>query len=144
MSSSTSSTMMPSAPGTATDISHSRVAFASFIDTVTGFYDFYVYATAAVLVIGPVFFPCGSVTAQTLSTFVAFGVAFIVRSTGSFLLGHFGDRIGCKSMLVASLLVMGISITLIGLVLGHDSIGTLASIPLCILRLGQGIGPGGE
>ncbi|MCO5400195.1 MFS transporter [Ralstonia soli] len=144
MSSSTSPAMAPSAPGTAAETSRSRIVFASFIGTAIEFYDFYVYATAAALVIGPVFFPHGSATAQALSAFVTFGIAFIARPIGSFLFGHFGDRIGRKSTLVASLLVMGVSTTLIGLVPGYDSIGTLAPILLCVLRFGQGIGLGGE
>ncbi|PLZ00376.1 MFS transporter [Burkholderia sp. WAC0059] len=122
----------------------SRVIFASFIGTAIEFYDFYVYATAAALVIGPVFFPHGSATAQALSAFVTFGIAFVARPIGSFLFGHFGDRIGRKSTLVASLLVMGLSTTLIGFVPGYDSIGSLAPILLCLLRFGQGIGLGGE
>ncbi|GLU30354.1 MFS transporter [Trinickia caryophylli] len=122
----------------------SRIVFASFIGTAIEFYDFYVYATAAALVIGPVFFPHSSPTAQALSAFVTFGLAFIARPVGSFLFGHFGDRIGRKSTLVASLLVMGLSTTLIGLVPGYDAIGGLAPLLLCILRLGQGIGLGGE
>jgi metabolite-proton symporter len=121
-----------------------RVIFASFIGTAIEFYDFYVYATAAALVIGPVFFPHGSATAQALSAFVTFGIAFIARPIGSFLFGHFGDRIGRKSTLVASLLVMGLSTTLIGFVPGYDSIGSLAPVILCVLRFGQGIGLGGE
>ncbi|HEY3595931.1 MAG TPA: MFS transporter [Paraburkholderia sp.] len=124
--------------------SASRIIFASFIGTAIEFYDFYVYATAAALVIGPVFFPHGSATAQALSAFVTFGIAFIARPIGSFLFGHFGDRIGRKSTLVASLLVMGVSTTLIGFVPGYDSIGSLAPILLCVLRFGQGIGLGGE
>jgi metabolite-proton symporter len=124
--------------------STSRVIFASFIGTAIEFYDFYVYATAAALVIGPVFFPHSSATAQALSAFVTFGIAFVARPIGSFLFGHFGDRIGRKSTLVASLLVMGLSTTLIGFVPGYDSIGSLAPILLCILRFGQGIGLGGE
>ena len=144
MSASTSPTMAPSAPNAAAETSRSRIVFASFIGTAIEFYDFYVYATAAALVIGPVFFPHGSATAQALSAFVTFGIAFIARPIGSFLFGHFGDRIGRKSTLVASLLVMGISTTLIGLVPGYDSIGTLAPILLCVLRFGQGIGLGGE
>jgi len=124
--------------------SASRVIFASFIGTAIEFYDFYVYATAAALVIGPVFFPHGSATAQALSAFVTFGIAFIARPIGSFIFGHFGDRVGRKSTLVASLLVMGLSTTLIGFVPGYDSIGSLAPILLCILRFGQGIGLGGE
>ncbi|MFP6558336.1 MFS transporter [Paraburkholderia sp. B3] len=122
----------------------SHVIFASFIGTAIEFYDFYVYATAAALVIGPVFFPHGSATAQALSAFVTFGIAFVARPIGSFLFGHFGDRIGRKSTLVASLLVMGLSTTLIGFVPGYDAIGSLAPILLCVLRFGQGIGLGGE
>ncbi|MFM0021407.1 MFS transporter [Paraburkholderia azotifigens] len=131
-------------PGADRKSSASRVIFASFIGTAIEFYDFYVYATAAALVIGPVFFPHGSATAQALSAFVTFGIAFIARPIGSFLFGHFGDRIGRKSTLVASLLVMGLSTTLIGFVPGYDSIGSLAPILLCVLRFGQGIGLGGE
>ena len=145
MSASPSSPAMTApAAGATAETSRSRIVFASFIGTAIEFYDFYVYATAAALVIGPVFFPHGSATAQALSAFVTFGIAFIARPIGSFLFGHFGDRIGRKSTLVASLLVMGISTTLIGLVPGYDSIGTLAPILLCILRFGQGIGLGGE
>jgi MFS family permease len=95
-------------------------------------------------VIGPVFFPHGSATAQALSAFVTFGIAFVARPIGSFLFGHFGDRIGRKSTLVASLLVMGVSTMLIGFVPGYDMIGSLAPILLCVLRFGQGIGLGGE
>ncbi|AJX33261.1 MFS transporter [Burkholderia oklahomensis] len=132
------------APRAADTTSHRRIVFASFIGTAIEFYDFYVYATAAALVIGPVFFPHGSATAQALSAFVTFGIAFIARPIGSFLFGHFGDRIGRKSTLVASLLVMGVSTTAIGLVPGCDAIGALAPVLLCVLRFGQGIGLGGE
>ena len=121
-----------------------RVAVASFIGTAIEFFDFYVFATAAALVIGPTFFPHDSATAQTLNAFLTFGIAFLARPIGSALFGHFGDRIGRKSTLVASLLVMGISTTLIGFLPGYDSIGTLAPILLCVLRFGQGIGLGGE
>ncbi|MFM0287979.1 MFS transporter [Paraburkholderia megapolitana] len=138
------STAQPGQSESAGQNSASRVIFASFIGTAIEFYDFYVYATAAALVIGPVFFPHGSATAQALSAFVTFGIAFIARPIGSFLFGHFGDRIGRKSTLVASLLVMGLSTTLIGFVPGYDSIGSLAPILLCVLRFGQGIGLGGE
>ncbi len=139
-----SSAMAAPAADAANGTSRTRVVFASFIGTAIEFYDFYVYATAAALVIGPVFFPRGSATAQALSAFITFGIAFIARPIGSFLFGHFGDRIGRKSTLVASLLVMGISTTLIGLVPGYDAIGGLAPVLLCILRFGQGIGLGGE
>ncbi|WP_312377321.1 MFS transporter [Pseudomonas oryzihabitans] len=124
--------------------SPTRVATASFIGTAIEFYDFYVYATAAALVIGPVFFPQGAGIAQTLSAFITFGIAFLARPLGSLLFGHFGDRIGRKSTLVASLLLMGISTTLIGLLPGYASIGVWAPILLCLLRFGQGLGLGGE
>ncbi|BCL85587.1 MFS transporter [Ralstonia pseudosolanacearum] len=139
-----SSAMAAPAADAANGTSRTRIVFASFIGTAIEFYDFYVYATAAALVIGPVFFPRGSATAQALSAFITFGIAFIARPIGSFLFGHFGDRIGRKSTLVASLLVMGISTTLIGLVPGYDAIGGLAPVLLCILHFGQGIGLGGE
>lgn len=124
--------------------STARVAVASFIGTAIEFYDFYVYATAAALVIGPVFFPQTDPTAQMLSAFVTFGIAFLARPLGSALFGHFGDRIGRKSTLVASLLLMGLSTTLIGLLPGYDSIGAWAPALLCLLRFGQGLGLGGE
>ncbi|KAF1028668.1 MAG: Inner membrane metabolite transport protein YhjE [Burkholderia plantarii] len=142
MSSSPSATTAVS--GGASAVNHRRIVFASFIGTAIEFYDFYVYATAAALVIGPVFFPHGSSTAHALSAFVTFGIAFIARPIGSFLFGHFGDRIGRKSTLVASLLVMGLSTTLIGFVPGYDTIGAAAPVLLCVLRFGQGIGLGGE
>ena len=120
--------------------SATRVATASFIGTAIEFYDFYVYATAAALVIGPVFFPQTSGTAQMLSAFLTFGIAFLARPIGSALFGHFGDRIGRKSTLVASLLLMGVCTTLIGVLPGYDSIGAWAPILLCVLRFGQGLG----
>jgi MFS family permease len=103
-----------------------------------------VFATAAALVIGPVFFPHGSTAAQALSAFLTLGIAFVARPIGAFLFGHFGDRIGMKSTLVASLVVMGLSTTLIGFLPGYASIGSLAPVLLCVLRFGQGIGLGGE
>lgn len=124
--------------------SPARVATASFIGTAIEFYDFYVYATAAALVIGPVFFPQTSGTAQMLSAFLTFGIAFLARPLGSALFGHFGDRVGRKSTLVASLLLMGVCTTLIGVLPGYDSIGAWAPILLCLLRFGQGLGLGGE
>ncbi len=124
--------------------STARVATASFIGTAIEFYDFYVYATAAALVIGPVFFPQTSGTAQMLSAFLTFGIAFLARPLGSALFGHFGDRIGRKSTLVASLLLMGVCTTLIGVLPGYEQIGAWAPILLCVLRFGQGLGLGGE
>ncbi|QXH50469.1 MHS family MFS transporter [Pseudomonas fakonensis] len=139
----TSSTCAGSAPASPVN-SPARVATASFIGTAIEFYDFYVYATAAALVIGPIFFPSGSGTVQMLAAFLTFGIAFLARPLGSALFGHFGDRIGRKSTLVASLLLMGVSTTLIGVLPGYDSIGIWAPIILCVLRFGQGLGLGGE
>ena len=121
-----------------------RIALASFIGTAIEFYDFYIYGMAAALIIGPVFFPGGNPATQALSSFLTFSVAFLTRPLGAALFGHFGDRIGRKTTLVASLLVMGISTTLIGVLPGYDAIGAWAPALLCLLRFGQGIGLGGE
>ncbi|PVZ16027.1 MULTISPECIES: MFS transporter [unclassified Pseudomonas] len=140
----TASTLSATQADAAPANSAARVATASFIGTAIEFYDFYVYATAAALVIGPVFFPQGSGTAQMLSAFITFGIAFMARPIGSALFGHFGDRIGRKSTLVASLLLMGLCTTLIGVLPGYDQIGLWAPALLCLLRFGQGLGLGGE
>lgn len=121
-----------------------RIALASFIGTAIEYYDFYIYGMAAALVIGPVFFPGDNPTTQALSSFLTFAVAFLTRPLGATLFGHFGDRIGRKTTLVASLLVMGISTILIGMLPGYDAIGAWAPALLCLLRFGQGIGLGGE
>ena len=121
-----------------------RIAFASFIGTAIEFYDFYIYGLAVAMVIGPLFFPGSDPAAQTLNALLTFGIAFLARPLGALLFGHFGDRIGRKATLVASLLVMGISTMLIGVLPGHDQIGWAAPALLCLLRFGQGIGLGGE
>ena len=131
-------------PTTTIAPSITRIALASFIGTAIEFYDFYIYGMAAALVIGPVFFPSGNPATQALNAFLTFAVAFLTRPLGATLFGHFGDRIGRKTTLVASLLVMGISTTLIGLLPGYDAIGAWAPTLLCLLRFGQGIGLGGE
>ena len=121
-----------------------RIAFASFIGTAIEFYDFYIYGLAVAMVIGPVFFPGSDPAAQALNAFLTFGIAFIARPFGALLFGHFGDRIGRKTTLVASLLVMGVSTTLIGVLPSYEMVGWLAPLLLCLLRFGQGIGLGGE
>jgi len=121
-----------------------RVAAASLVGTTIEFYDFYVYATAAVLVFGPLFFPSDNDTAETLASLATFGVAFVARPFGSIVFGHFGDRVGRKTTLIASLLVMGICTVLIGVLPTHATAGNLAPFLLCVLRFGQGFGLGGE
>jgi len=121
-----------------------RVIIASLVGTSIEFYDFYVYATAAVLVFPALFFPNDSPAAAQLSSFVTFGLAFLARPVGSILFGHFGDRVGRKATLVASLLVMGIATFLIGVLPTFGSIGIAAPVLLAVLRFTQGIGLGGE
>ena len=123
---------------------HARVLTASLVGTAVEFYDFYIYATAAALVFGPLFFPSTSPSTQLLASYASFGVAFIARPVGASLFGHFGDRIGRKSTLVASLLLMGLSTVLIAFLPTYASIGWFAPLLLCILRFGQGLGLGGE
>jgi metabolite-proton symporter len=117
---------------------------ASLIGTSIEFYDFYVYATAAVLVFPTLFFPNENATAAQLSSFVTFALAFFARPVGSIIFGHFGDRHGRKVTLVASLLVMGIATFLIGLLPTFDAWGIAAPAALAVLRFGQGLGLGGE
>jgi metabolite-proton symporter len=121
-----------------------RIVLASLVGTTIEFYDFYIYGTAAALVIGQTFFPQSAPGAQALNAFLTFGIAFLARPVGSVLFGHFGDRIGRKSTLVASMLVMGLSTTFIGLLPGYATAGAVAPWLLCVLRFGQGIGLGGE
>ncbi len=124
--------------------SHARVLTASFVGTTIEFYDFYVYATAAALVFGELFFPVGSPGTQQLAAFATLAVAFFARPVGSVVFGHFGDRIGRKSTLVASLLTMGVSTTLVAFLPTYASAGWFAPVALCVLRFGQGFGLGGE
>ena len=121
-----------------------RVLFASLVGTAVEFYDFYVYATAASLVFGPLFFPAADPNAQLLSSYATFALAFVARPVGGWVFGHFGDRIGRKSTLVASLLLMGASTVAIGVLPTYAQAGWVAPVLLCVLRFGQGFGLGGE
>lgn len=123
---------------------NARILSASLVGTAVEFYDFYIYATAAALVFGPLFFPASSPTAQTLFAFMSFGIAFVARPVGAVAFGHFGDRIGRKSTLVASLLLMGGSTLAIGFLPTYAMIGWVAPALLCLMRFGQGFGLGGE
>ncbi len=123
---------------------NARVLTASLVGTTVEFYDFYIYATAAALVFGPLFFPAESASAQLLFSLMSFGLAFVARPVGAILFGHFGDRLGRKSTLVASLLLMGVSTLLIGFLPTYQMIGWPAAALLCLCRLGQGFALGGE
>lgn len=122
----------------------SRVLVAALMGTAVEFYDFFIYATAAALVFGPLFFPVSSPAAQTLLAFASFGLAFFARPLGAIVFGHFGDRVGRKSTLVASLLLMGLSTTAIAILPTYATVGWIAPTLLCLMRFGQGLGLGGE
>ncbi len=124
--------------------SRGKVVVASLVGTAIEFFDFYIYATAAVIVFPHIFFPQGDPTAATLQSLATFAIAFVARPIGSALFGHFGDRVGRKVTLVASLLTMGVSTVLIGLLPGYATIGVMAPLLLALARFGQGLGLGGE
>ncbi|MDL5365457.1 MFS transporter [Xanthomonas sp. NCPPB 2654] len=121
-----------------------RVLLASLVGTTIEFFDFYIYATAAVLVFPTLFFPAGDADAARLQSLATFAVAFVARPLGSALFGHFGDRVGRKATLVAALLTMGLSTVLIGLLPSYARIGMWAPALLVLCRFGQGLGLGGE
>jgi metabolite-proton symporter len=121
-----------------------QVAFASFIGTAVEWYDFFLYGTAAALVFPKLFFPHFSPLAGTLASFATFGVAFFARPIGGAVFGHLGDRVGRKSMLVTTLVLMGASTFLIGLLPTFMQIGVMAPLALVALRIVQGFAVGGE
>jgi metabolite-proton symporter len=124
--------------------SPAQVLFASMIGTTIEFFDFYIYATAAVLVFPKLFFPSADPTSAVLQSLATFALAFFARPIGSAIFGHFGDRIGRKATLVAALMTMGLSTVLIGLLPTYASIGVAAPLLLALCRFGQGLGLGGE
>ncbi|MEB3366517.1 MFS transporter [Saccharopolyspora mangrovi] len=134
-----STTAAPSA-----SVPRSRIAAATFIGTAIEFYDFYIYGTAAALVLGKLFFPTFSALAGTLAAFATFGVGFVARPVGAVVFGHFGDRIGRKTMLIVSLLTMGTGTVAIGLLPTYETIGIAAPVLLVLCRFLQGFGLGGE
>jgi metabolite-proton symporter len=121
-----------------------QVLFASLVGTTVEFFDFYIYATAAVLVFPRLFFPAADPASATLASLATFGIAFLARPIGSALFGHFGDRIGRKKTLVIALSTMGLSTFVIGALPGYSMIGIAAPLLLALCRFGQGIGLGGE
>ena len=122
--------------------SHRRILLASLVGTSVEFYDFYIYATAASLVFGPLFFPASSPSAQLLASYASLAVAFFARPVGAWAFGHYGDRIGRKSTLVASLMLMGGSTLAIAFLPTYATAGYWAPVLLCVLRFGQGFGLG--
>ncbi len=122
----------------------SQVLFASMIGTTIEFFDFYIYATAAVLVFPRLFFPSSDPASATLASLATFAIAFLARPFGSALFGHFGDRVGRKTTLVAALLTMGVSTVAIGVLPTYETIGVAAPLLLALCRFGQGLGLGGE
>jgi metabolite-proton symporter len=121
-----------------------QVLFASLIGTTIEYFDFYIYGTAAVLVFPRLFFPASDPAAATLASLATFGIAFLARPVGSALFGHFGDRVGRKTTLVAALLTMGVSTVAIGALPTYQAIGLAAPLLLALCRFGQGLGLGGE
>ncbi len=121
-----------------------HVLFGSLIGTTIEFFDFYIYANAAVLVFPQLFFPGANSTVSTLESLATFSIAFLARPLGSAVFGHYGDKIGRKVTLVVALLTMGISTVSIGFLPSYASIGIMAPILLMLCRFGQGVGLGGE
>ncbi|MGC9498822.1 MFS transporter [Streptomyces sp. WG7] len=132
------------APAQAPVNSRSRVLIASLIGTTIEFYDFYIYATAAVLVFPALFFPDSDPTTALLSSFAVFGAAMVARPIGAVFFGHLGDRLGRKKTLVVSLLTMGIATFLIGVLPTYAQAGWVATALLVLMRLAQGFALGGE
>ncbi len=121
-----------------------QILFASVIGTTIEFFDFYIYATAAVLVFPKLFFPTSDPASATLASLATFAIAFFARPIGSALFGHFGDRVGRKTTLVAALLTMGLSTVAIGALPTYRTLGVAAPMLLALCRFGQGLGLGGE
>src|SRR3984885_10526736 len=120
------------------------IVFASSVGTIIEWYDFLIYATAAALVFNKLFFPTLDPLAGTLAALGAYAVGFVARPLGGAIFGHFGDRLGRKAMLTATMMIMGVGTFLIGCLPTYPQIGIWAPVLLIALRLLQGIGVGGE
>jgi MFS family permease len=131
-------------PAPTNQVPRSRIIFASMVGTTIEFFDFYIYATAAVSVFPLLFFSAVEAGAALLASMATFGVAFVARPIGSMLFGHFGDRLGRKTTLVGSLVLMGLATFMIGLLPTYQRVGMFAPVLLAILRFCQGLALGGE
>lgn len=136
--------MASTPPSPASSRQAKRAALASLVGAIVDWYDFFLYGIVGALVFGKLFFTDADPTVGTLATFATFGVGFLFRPLGGIVFGHFGDRIGRKSMLIATLFLMGLASTLIGVLPTYDSVGILAPILLVVLRAVQGFAVGGE
>jgi MFS family permease len=121
-----------------------KIVAASAFGTIIEWYDFFIYGTAAALVFGRLFFPSSDSTVSTLAALSVYAVGYVARPLGGIIFGHFGDRVGRKSMLVLSMMLMGFGTFLVGLLPTYEQIGILAPILLVLLRLLQAVGLGGE
>jgi MFS family permease len=130
--------------GTAAERIPRKAALASFVGSMLEYYDFFIYGAAAALVFPQVFFPESDPSTATLQSLATFGVAYVARPIGAVIIGHFGDRVGRKKMLVLTLLMMGVSTFLIGAVPSYDAIGVAAPVLLVALRIMQGLSAAGE
>src|SRR5687768_9672939 len=131
-------------PMSAAPSSVRRVVVASFIGTAIEWYDFFLYGTAAALVFNRLFFPTLNPLSGTIAAFATYAVGFFARPIGGVVFGHFGDRVGRKSMLVTTLVMMGVATCLVGLLPTYHQVGLLAPIMLVLLRFVQGLAVGGE
>src|SRR5687767_9168838 len=132
------------AAGTRPKNSIRKVVFASLIGTAIEWYDFFLYGSAAALVFGPLFFPSEEPATGVLLAFGTYAVGFVARPVGGIIFGHYGDKIGRKSMLVLTLVIMGVATFLIGLLPTYEQVGAWAPAALVLLRVAQGFGVGGE